>query len=150
MSYDVSTLGLVLGVNASVTFPVGFVIDTFADNADPLDIPEITILDEAMGSNGDLITWAKAVVIMIKVAVIPNSSDDDNLAILLEANRVGRGKNSARDIITMIGTYANGRTLTLTGGHIKAGMPATSAASDGRLKTKVYSFVFENLAKTFI
>ena len=149
MSYDVSGLGLTLLVRATNTFPVGFVVDSFADNVDPLDIPEIKVLEDAMGANGDMITWSKAVTIPIKLAVIPESDDDDNLSILLEANRVARGKVSARDIITLIAVYPNGRTLTLSQGKIQSGMPGSSVASDGRIKTKPYGFVFPNIAKTF-
>lgn len=144
MAQDVSGFGAVVTVIASNTFPAGFPVSQFADDADPFDIPSITINDAAMGVNGDLITWSKAVPIKITIAVIAGSDDDANFAALLEANRTGRGKISARDTITATAVYPSGNTLTLTQGKITEGPPGSSVASAGRLKTKSYGFTFEN------
>lgn len=141
---DISGFGIVLTVVASNTFPVGFNVSQFADDADPMDLPAITINDAAMGVNGDLITWSKAVPIKMTIGVIAGSEDDQNLAALLEANRTGRGKVGARDIITITAVYPSGNTLTVGQGKILEGMPGSSVASAGRLKTKTYGFAFEN------
>jgi len=141
---DISGFGLRIQIIASNTYPVGFNVTQFADDADPFDIPSIQIADSAMGLNGDLISWAKANPIKIVLNVIPNSIDDINLGILLEANRVGRGKIGARDIITMTGIYPNAGFITLSNGIITDGMPGNAVASSGRMKTKVYNFSFEN------
>lgn len=140
---DISVFGLQLNLVASVTFPAGFLITQFADDADPFDIPSLQIADKAMGVNGDLITWSKANPLEVTINVVPGGEDDTNLNILLNANRVGRGKFSARDIITMAGVYPDGRTVTLTQGKLTNGSPARSGASSGRLKTKPYVFAFE-------
>src|ERR1700735_4603861 len=103
MTLDVSGFGLVIAIKASTTFPTGFNVTEFADDADPFDIPSITVADKAMGLNGDLIVWSKATPIEITVAVINGGEDDQNLAVLLEANRVGQNKISARDLITITG-----------------------------------------------
>jgi hypothetical protein len=145
---DVSVFGAVVSVMSSATFPAGFNVTQFADDADPFDIPKITITDKAMGANGDLITWSKATPIDITIAVINGSADDVNLATLLEANRTGRGKLGARDIITVTAVYADGRTITLSNGKIAGGMPGESMASAGRLKSKSYDFFFENMVRT--
>jgi hypothetical protein len=76
--------------------------------------------------------------------VIPGSFSDLNLAVLFEANRVGRGKIGARDIITMTGIYPNGTPIILTNGVITDGNPGSPVASSGRLKSKSYQFSFEN------
>ena len=76
--------------------------------------------------------------------MIPGSEDDDNLAALFEANRVGLGKISTSDLITMTGTYPNGDFITLINGRIVNGMPGNSVSSAGRLKSKNYEFQFEN------
>lgn len=144
MAEDISGFGIVLTVVASNTFPVGFNVSQFADDADPMDLPAITINDAAMGVNGDLITWSKAVPLKMTIGVIAGSDDDQNLAALLEANRTGRGKVSARDDITITAVYPSGNTLTLAQGKILEGMPGSSVASAGRLKTKTYGFAFEN------
>lgn len=141
---NISFFGTIVSIFASNTFPVGLIITDWADDADPIDVPSLQIADSAMGNNGDLIGWGKANQIKINLSVIPQSFSDLNLAILLEANRVGRGKLGARDIITMAGLLPNGSPFVLTPGIITDGMPLNSGASSGRLKTKTYSFSFEN------
>jgi hypothetical protein len=148
MTTDVSGFGSQVQVKASETFPNGFTVSQFADDADPFDIPSLQIADTAMGLNGDLITWSKANPIKITINVVPGSEDDINLGILLEANRVGKGKTSARDRITIIAAYPNEGTLTLSEGVITDGAPGNSVASAGRLKSKAYSFAFENKTDT--
>lgn len=150
MAQDVSGFGTILTLVASNTFPIGFLISQFADDGDPIDLPAITINGSAMGLNGDLITWSKASEIKTSINVIEGSDDDTNLSILLEANRVGRGKLSARDSVILTVVYPSGKTLTLAPGVIVDGQPGPSVASAGRLKTKKYDFVFENKVETFV
>jgi len=94
MANDVSGFGLRIRLTASRTFPAGITITQFADDADPFDIPSLQIADTAMGLNGDLISWSKANPIKPTLNVIPASEDDRNLAVLLEANRVGAASRS--------------------------------------------------------
>ncbi len=148
MANDISGFGLVATVRASNTFPVGAPITQFADDSDPFDLPEIVIAETAMGLNGDLITWSSAVPIQVTINVIPDSEDDITLNIIGDANRVGRGRQSQRDIITIVGIYPNGRTVTCTGGKMTNYMPSTGIASSGRSKTKKYDFMFENVVVT--
>lgn len=143
---DVSGFGLRLRLIASVTFPAGITLTQFADDADPFDLPSIQVADKAMGLNGDLVTWSRANPINTTINLIPNTDDDRNLAILLNANRVSRGKNSSRDVVQLVGVYPDGRTVTLSNGKITDGAPGTSVASAGRMKTKAYQFSFEGLA----
>lgn len=146
---NISGYGLSINILASTTFPIGLFITEFADDSDPLDIPSLQVADSAMGLNGDLIVWSKANPIKATLDVIPNSFSDKNLAILLEANRVGKGKTGAKDIITMTLSYPPnpqfpiGNIVILTNGAITDGMPVSSVASAGRLKSKSYSFTFE-------
>lgn len=143
---DVSGFGLRLRLTASVTFPAGITLTQFADDADPFDLPSIQVADKAMGLNGDLVVWSKANPINTTLNIIPNTDDDRNLAILLNANRVSRGKNSSRDVVQLVGVYPDGRTVTLSNGKITDGAPGLSVASSGRLKTKAYQFSFEGLS----
>jgi hypothetical protein len=145
---DISVFGARAQVVASNTFPSGFSLSQFADDADPFDVPSIKIKDVASGANGDLVTWSKAVPITVTVNMVPNSDDDKNLAVLLEANRAGKGKLSARDEITMTVVYPDLRTVMFSGGVITDGPPALSASSGGRLKTRAYSFAFENVVQS--
>jgi hypothetical protein len=141
---DISGYGLQVQVRASQTFPTGISITQFADDSDPFDNPSQQVADKAMGLNGDLLTWSKANPINVTLNVVPGGDDDVNLGILLEANRVGRGKASIQDVITMTGIYPDGRQVTFTSGKITDGMVSNSVASAGRLKTKAYQFTFEN------
>lgn len=141
---DISGFGLSATVKASATFPAGVKISQFADDGDSLDIPSVQIADKAMGLNGDLITFSKAAPLIITMNVIPDSDDDKNLQVLAEANRVGKGKKSARDVITMTVAYPSGKVVTYTNGAITDAMIGNSVTSAGRMKTKAYAFAFEN------
>lgn len=141
---NISGFGLSINIVASKTFPVGLYIDQFADDTDPTDLTNLQIADKAMGLNGDLIIWSKPNPITINVSVIPGSFADINLAILLEANRVGRGKIGARDVLIMNVNYPAGNFIILQNGAITDGPVASSVASSARLKSKTYSFAFEN------
>ena len=149
MARDISGVGSELRIIASVTFPVGIEITEFADDADPFDFGSQTVAETALSLNGDLVSWSTANPIPFSLNVIPGSEDDQNLATLLEANRVGLGKSSARDSITVVYTHPSEdiRSVILTNGRIIDGMNANSVASGGRFKSKPYSFAFENKAE---
>lgn len=144
---DISGFGLEVTLVASVTFPTGITITEFADDADPFDIPSQQLADVAMGLNGDLLKWSTANPIPVTINVVPQSEDDINLAVLAEANRVGQGKSTARDVITLTGVYPNGRVITLSNGSITDAMVGDSVASTRRHKSKAYAFMFENKAE---
>ena len=143
---DIAGFGLGVHLVASNTYPVGIPLSAFADDADPMDIPGIELTQVAMGLNGDLITWSSANPIQVSLNMIPNGLEDDALGILAERNRVGRGKTSARDVLTLVAVYPDSRIVTFTQGVITNAPPANSVASAGRYKTKTYQFMFENKA----
>lgn len=145
---DISVFGIRVQVVASQTFPAGINITQFADDADPFDAPSMQIRDKAMGVNGDLISWSKANPIPVTLNVVPNSEDDKNLSVLFEANRVGKGKQGARDVISITAVYPDGKTASFSQGVITDGQPANSAQSSGRMKSKAYAFAFENVNRT--
>lgn len=141
---NISAYGLEVVLSASTTFPAGISITQFADDVDVLDVPSLQISDSAMGINGDLIVWSKANPIKLNLGVVAGSEDDVNLGILLEVNRPGASKLGFRDRITMNIRYPEGNFVQLIQGVITDGFPFSGAQSTGRLKTKVYSFTFEN------
>lgn len=145
MNGEIGGFGLVITLRASNTFPVGLVVEQFADDADPFDFPDIQVADVAMGLNGDLLTWSKAVPLPVTLSVVPESDDDNNLAVLLAANRVGKNKQSARDVITLVGQYPSGYIVTLDHGKLTNGSISNSIASAGRMKSKQYKFAFQNI-----
>ena len=138
--------GLKVHILASRTFPVGFLVTQFADDADPFDAPAIAYAEAAMGLNGDLVTWSKATPITITLNLIPDSLDDVCLQVLAEANRVSKGKNATRDVITMTKIDPSGKPTVYKNGRLTQAMPGTSYASAGRKKTMAYTFTFESKA----
>jgi hypothetical protein len=145
MTQNISGFGAVVSIVASNTFPSGLAITQFSDDADPLAIGAIAIAESAMGLNGDLIIWSKAQPLPVVINVIPDSDDDINLGILFSANRVGKGKASAQDSITLTASYADGTTKTFINGAPLNAEFGISIASAGRMKTKAYGFTFENI-----
>lgn len=143
MTNDISGFGAVVTIVASNTFPAGFTVTQFADDSDPLDLASIQIADKAMGLNGDLVVWSRAVPIPAVLSVIPGSQDDINLGILAQANRPGQGKVPALDIITMTVVYPDGTVITLQSGKMTDAPFGKSIASAGRLKSKIYTFAFQ-------
>lgn len=148
MTVNISGFGLSARVKASTTFPEGFVVTQFSDDQDPVDNPELVIAETAMGLNGDHVVWSKATPLDLTLNVIPESDDDTNLTVLIDANRVAKGKRGARDSIDITLNYPNGRILSLSGGVVISGSAATSTASSGRFKTKAFKFRFENIARS--
>lgn len=148
MANNISGFGVSVRLVASVTFPTGISLTQFADDSDPFDVPSMQVADTAMDVNGTLYTWSKANPPKVTIGVNPNTDDDANLGILLEANRPANGKTPALDKITISCIYPDGSTATFSGGSITDGMPANGIASAGRLKSKAYNFAFQNLSFT--
>jgi len=142
---NIGGFGLQVTLRADKTFPLGVTLSSFADDADPLDLPTHKLADAAMGLNGDLITWSKATPLMLDINVIPDSDDDNNLQVIAEANRVGKGKQPVGDVLTLIITYPDGKLRTYTGGRLTDANLGNSVASSARFKTKPYKMVFENV-----
>ena len=143
MAVDVSGFGGAITIFASNTFPAGITVTQWSNDADPLDFAAVKFADTAMGVNGDLIVWAKAVPLPMVISVIPGSADDVNLQILADANRAAQGKSSAGDVITANVIYPDGSTVQLSGGRITDASFGKSISGDARLKTRVYSFQFQ-------
>lgn len=145
---NISAQGLRVTLRASKTFPIGINLSQFADDADAFDTPSIQIADKGLGLNGDLVVWGTNVAPTVTINVIPGSEDDRNLEILFEANRTGKGKIPARDVITLIVQYPSGDVKTFSKGIGTDYVPAPGAAAAGRLKTRPYAFAFESIANS--
>lgn len=141
---DVSGYGTRIDISANRSFPEGFGVTEFADDADPINTPDNKVADGKMGLNGSLITWSTANAVMLDISVVPNSEDDQNLAILLENNRPGLGKAPVQDIVFATIIWPDGSQDQFGPGRIMEGPPAKSVASAGRLKSRTYKFMFEN------
>lgn len=140
---DITGFGAVVTLVASTTYPNALPITQFADDADSIDMPGITIAEVAMGMNGNLVSWNRANPLPLTINVVPGSEDDQNLAVLANANRVAQGKVNALDIITLNVVYPDGRQISFTGGKLVNAQFGNSISNAGRLKSKSYQFMFE-------
>lgn len=145
---DLSTTGVALRVVASKTFPQGFTVTQFSSDADPWDAPSLDIATVEMDLNGHLNAWQTPVPMTRVVGLTPMTDDDRNMRALYEANRVGRDKRSARDVITIVATWPDGSTETLGGGKMTSGPSGNSTTQGARMKSVTYGFAFETYAST--
>jgi hypothetical protein len=144
MPYDISATGFTAIVQADKTFPQGFQLSAWADDADPFDLPAAAIAETAMDVNGNLVSWSAPQPQAITLNVIPGSEEDNNLRVLLEANTAKRGRRAAGDLITIVASYGDGSILTARNGKITQGPRGVSVANAGRHKSNEYTFVFQD------
>lgn len=145
---DISGSGISIRFIFDKTFPNGFTVTQFADDADPFDVPEVVIAEAEMNLNGVLVTWSSPKPLLPKMALIPGSEDDRNMNIALDANRPANGKKSVGDEVTAVVNYPDGSTATFDTGKLLSGMPVRSPSSAGRFKSSTYNFAFSNLSYT--
>lgn len=141
---DVSASGFSIALIANKTFPASTIMTHFADDADPFDIPDTVAAEVAMDVNGNLVSWSTPTPQEIVIALLPGSEEEKNLSILLEANTAKRGRRPAGDIITMVAMYPDGSVVTARNGKILSGSRGVGVSSGGRLKTKTYTFAFQD------
>ena len=147
MTTEIGGFGLRIWLVAVPTFPAGILISKFVDDADPLEHAQLQISERAMGLNGDMVTWKRAIPIDISLVVQPGTDDDKNLTLLASLNRADAVRPVLTDIITMTIQYPgprNNRTL-LNGRLIEASL-FPSVASGGRKKSRTFKFSFETIA----
>lgn len=144
MSVDISAMGLKVTIVAVPSYPVGFTVTQFADDGDSLAFGDMTIMSSGMGVNGDLVVWRTATPCNVTLNVIPGTEDCDNLENLFKLNITQKNKISSKDLITMSVERPDGTIAMLTNGYIVAGKPVQDYSSNGRAKSRSFSFVFEN------
>jgi hypothetical protein len=59
-------------------------------------------------------------------------------------NITQKNKIASKDLITMSIEHPNGNISMLTNGYIIAGKPVQDYSSNGRAKSRAFTFVFEN------
>lgn len=141
---DISATGLSLIIQASNTFPAGIPITTFSDEGDPLDLPAVDITATAVDINGNLVSWSAPTPQTVTINVLAGSEEDENLAILLDANTARRGRRHASDIITLVASYGDGSITAARNGRITNGSRGNSISNNARLKSKQYTFIFQD------
>lgn len=146
---DISHLGTVVTISASNTTggaPVA--LSAFPKDTDPVSIPNITLGNMEVGTNGDPVTWSEATPKELTLAIIPNTEDHVFLQNLLQLNTAEKGKRSNNDRITLTRTMPSGAVLLCEDGKLVEGPPAVSQASSGRLNTVQYRLMFGKMSET--
>jgi len=139
---DISGFGASITVLAVQSFPVGFSLSQFADDQDPLAVEDIEATAYEMLMDGSIFIFDKAVPVKLMVAVIPGSSDDINLKILLQSRKGAASIIPLPDVTSMVISYPDGGKVIFTNGSIIKGPLADSIQLSGRKKGNVYTFVF--------
>lgn len=141
---DSSATGVLVRLTASVTFPRGITITAFPGDSDIGTTGDTEVASSEMGVNGDLIWWKTAQGVEAQVPVNPNSLDDTLLDKLYQANRVSKSKSAKKDIITLVVMNpVTGIPKTYKNGVITSGPVGYQYGGDGRIKSRVYQFIFE-------
>ena len=93
--------------------------------------------------DGDLFAFDKATPIEVAVSVIPGTSDDINLKILLQSKHAPKTLIPLPDVTSMVITYPDkGRIVLSNRLPILKGPLVDSISTQGRRKGNRYTFVF--------
>ena len=153
---DISMAGATVSINMA-GLGNAFTINEFAEDADPISIPDLEVRKGAMNLNGKLLSWASPNPISISFSLIPGSKSDIALAAAIRAAHIGgRGEqigNAYVQSLTVTAPIATGentatnshtkKSWTFYNGYISTGSPAQGSNGEGRATTKTYTFVFE-------
>ena len=141
---EISFNGGYMMLFAVPTYPTGVKIATFDAGQDPLDFGNVDIATAEMGVNGDMVAYRTPYSISITFNLIPFCAEDKILENIVNADRIQKGKNSAKNNIEMMVNYGNGRVITLTDGTFTNVPLGFGGSSDGRTATRSYTIVFRN------
>lgn len=139
---NISGFGLKATVVALQTFPMGFTLSQFADEADPIAFERMEPVGFEMLFDGELFAFDKSAPVIVHVSVLPQTEDDINLKMLLASKKGGVKWATFSDITTMVVTYPDGGKVVLSNGTITAGPPGDTVKQTGRKGCNTYSFAF--------
>jgi hypothetical protein len=143
---DVSAFGTTITILATQSFPIGFTVDNFSDDKDPLKIENIEATGYTFLIDGSLFIFDKAALIKVEVSVIAASDDDINFKTMLQARKGSSSIISLPDVTTMTIAYGNGGVVMFTAGSIVSGPLGDSIEQSGRHPSNTYTFVFSDFA----
>lgn len=124
-------------------------ITQFADDQPPFEVDPIEVTGSGVGLNGDLVTHTKPVASPVKLSVIPNTSDDADLAAMLQMSRAGSPVAAIAIIPTLKVEYPlKGVALTYKMGKMQGGPNGDNVSNEGKIQGKQYSFVFEKMERS--
>lgn len=141
---NVSGFGTGIVIVSTSSFPMGFSVDKFADDKDPIAGKEVEPIGTELLYDGSLFAFDKASALELSISVIAGSEDDINLRILLNTK-----KGSFRflpgaipDMTTLIATFPDGGRVILSQGTIIRGPAIDTILANGRRQSNTYTFMF--------
>lgn len=139
---DVSGFGLKATIVALNTFPSGFEVSQFPDETDALTFSNLEVSGYQMLFDGTLFIFDKAAPIIVDIAVLPNTTDDANLKMLLSVKQGMKSWLPFSDFTSMVIYYPEGGYTVLTQGSIVSGPVGDSLKQSGRKGSNTYRFAF--------
>jgi len=143
---DISGFGTGITIIATTSFPVGFTLSSFADDEDALNVENTEVSGYEKLYDGSIFTFDKTSPLLLSVGVIPNSSDDSNLKVLMQMRKSSPQLLPIVDTTSCVICYADGGKVAMSNGTILSGALADSLTAQGRKKGNVYHFVFGTFA----
>lgn len=135
--------GSILTLTSSRTYPnAPIVIKAFSDDTDPFNVTQDAETQYGMDMAGGLVVWQKAQAVTVQVSAVTGSEAQKALEKLRRNNRVTM---LGPEIIQINIRHIDGSTDKYVNGVITQTPPGKSGSSDGKMKTSVYTFVFENV-----
>lgn len=141
--YDVAATGLSVLIRSTITFPMGFFVQGFADDSDPIGFAEQSVAEADTNINGEVVTWGKPQLLNPTLTVVAGSPGDSNLSALLNARKRG-----IKEAVEMIVTYPDGGMVVASEGTITTGTVGRGVSSDGKLQARSYTFAFGTFKET--
>lgn len=139
---NISTFGLSAYLTATRTLPVGFLLKSWADDVDSVQVTEAETGQSKLDLNGTVISWTVATPLTVALSVIPNSADDDILSVIYSANRVSKTTPPVGDMVNLVLRYPNGGVRVFTAGRVISGPSAPTARAEGRMSSNTYTYAF--------
>lgn len=138
----VGGFGTKIVIVAVSTFPSGFTIEKFADDKDPLMARPYEPFGYEQLYDGSIYAFDRAAPIEVDISVIPDTEDDINLKVLLQASKGGFSILPFDDSVHAVITYPNNGRVILSQGSILSGPILDNIVKEGRKESNTYRFVF--------
>jgi hypothetical protein len=142
---EVSANGVKLMLFASISYPMGVEIASFNPGDDPISFDDLTVAETEMGVNGNMIVYRTPYSYNLTFNITPMTDQDAIMENIANADRIAFGKSSAKNVLTLVVIYPQGRTLTFIDGALTSIPGGFSAGGNGRIGGRQYSMSFRNM-----
>ncbi len=139
---NISGFGTSITLLAVQTFPLGFTLESFSDDTDPLTAKAVEPSGYELLYDGSLFPFTKASAIELSISVLADSEDDINLKILLQTRSIRSNLLPIEDFISLIISYPNNNRILLSNGTILNGQLVDSISNVGKKRSNTFNFVF--------